>query len=68
MQVILSPKYQILIPKEFRRPLALKKGQKFNIMVKDGMIILIPEMNIRAMKGWLKGINVEGLRAEKKRL
>ncbi len=68
METILSPKYQILLPKELRRPLGLKKGQKFQIVVKDGLIILIPEMDIKEMRGWLKGCKIEGLREDKERL
>lgn len=65
METILSPKYQILLPKELRRPLGLKKGQKFQIVTKDGLIILIPEMSLKEMRGWLKGLKTTGLREDK---
>uniref|UniRef100_A0A7V0Z492 AbrB/MazE/SpoVT family DNA-binding domain-containing protein n=1 Tax=candidate division WOR-3 bacterium TaxID=2052148 RepID=A0A7V0Z492_UNCW3 len=68
METILSPKYQILLPKELRRPLGLKKGQRFQIVAKDGLIILVPEMDIKEMRGWLKGSKTEGLREDKERL
>jgi len=68
METVLSPKYQILLPKELRRPLGLKKGQRFQIVTKDGLIILVPEVDIKEMRGWLKGIKTAGLREDKERL
>ncbi|MEO0137716.1 MAG: AbrB/MazE/SpoVT family DNA-binding domain-containing protein [candidate division WOR-3 bacterium] len=68
MEAVLSPKYQILIPKKLREPLGLKKGQKLQIITKDGLIILIPEINIREMRGFLKGVKKDGLREDRERL
>lgn len=68
MEAILSPKYQILLPKKLREPLGLKKGQKFQILTKDELIILIPEMNIKNLRGFLKGLKKENLREDKDRL
>ena len=68
METVLSPKYQILLPKELRRPLGLRKGQRFQIIAKDGLIVLVPEVDIKEMRGWLKGIKTTELREDKERL
>jgi AbrB family looped-hinge helix DNA binding protein len=68
MEAVLSPKYQILLPKELRRPLGLKKGQQFQIIAKDGLIILIPETNIKDLRGLLKGLGIGDLREHKDRI
>ncbi len=68
MVTVLSPKYQILLPKELRRPLGLRKGQRFQIIAKDGLIVLVPEVDIKEMRGWLKGIKTTDLRDDKERL
>lgn len=36
MEVIVSPKYQVVIPKEVRKQLELKRGQKLQIVVRGG--------------------------------
>ena len=64
MEVTLSPKYQLVVPKKLREKLNLKKGQKFNVIVKNGVIIYIPEIPLKEMKGILKGISIEGIREE----
>lgn len=51
---LLSPKYQIVIPKEIRQTLNLKPGQRLNVIEKDGHIelrtILTPEQLIGFLK------------------
>jgi len=64
MEVILSPKYQLVVPKKLREKLNLKKGQKFNVIVKNGVIIYTPEIPLKEMKGILKDISIEGIREE----
>ena len=39
---LISPKYQIVIPKEIRQTLGLKPGQKLHVTNKDGHIELHP--------------------------
>jgi AbrB family looped-hinge helix DNA binding protein len=36
MEVILSPKYQVVIPKEVRKRLKLKSGQKLQAIARGG--------------------------------
>ena len=51
---ILSPKYQVVIPKEIRRALDLKPGQKLSVIEKDGHIELRPILTPEQLIGFLK--------------
>jgi AbrB family looped-hinge helix DNA binding protein len=62
--VTVSPKYQVVIPKAVREALHLRPGQKMQIVEYDGRIELIPERDIRELRGFLKGINTEFEREE----
>ncbi len=60
MQIVtVSPKYQVVIPKQIREKLKLKSGQKMRIIEYDGRIELIPDRAISELKGFLKGINTD---------
>mgnify|MGYP002261539093 CR=1 FL=1 len=62
--VILSPKYQIVIPKTVRDALHLRPGQKMQVIEYAGRVELIPERDIKELRGFLKGINTEFKREE----
>ncbi|HNS56463.1 MAG TPA: AbrB/MazE/SpoVT family DNA-binding domain-containing protein [Smithellaceae bacterium] len=62
--VTLSPKYQVVIPKSVRESLKLQPGQKMQVVEYDGRIELIPERDIKELRGYLKGINTEFTREE----
>jgi len=55
--VTISPKFQVVIPKEVRQKLGLKAGQKVQTIVFDDRIELIPVKPIKKMRGFLKGID-----------
>jgi AbrB family looped-hinge helix DNA binding protein len=57
--VTISPKYQVVIPKEIRQKLKLSPGQKVQTIAYDDRIELIPVVPIKKMKGFLKGINTD---------
>ncbi len=57
--VTVSPKYQVVIPKTVRESLKLRPGQKMQIVEYAGRIELIPERDIKELRGFLKGINTE---------
>jgi AbrB family looped-hinge helix DNA binding protein len=57
--VTISPKYQVVIPKTVREALNLRPGQKMQILEYAGRIELIPERDIKELRGFLKGINTE---------
>ena len=60
--VTVSPKYQVVIPKNIRLALKLRPGQKMKVIEYDGRIELIPDRNITELKGFLKGINTDFIR------
>jgi AbrB family looped-hinge helix DNA binding protein len=62
--VTVSPKYQIVIPKTVRDALQLRPGQKMQIIEYNGRVELIPERDIKELRGFLKGINTEFKREE----
>ena len=57
--VTVSPKFQVVIPKEIREAMGLRPGQKLKVIEYDGRIELIPDRDISELKGFLKGINTE---------
>ena len=57
--VTVSPKYQVVIPKSIREALQLRPGQKMQVIEFEGRIELIPELDIKQLHGFLKGINTE---------
>ena len=65
-QTRVSPKYQVVIPKDVRA--GIRPGQKFQVIVKRGVITFIPDKPIAAMRGFLRGMPIEGFRETKDRL
>lgn len=63
----ISPKYQVVIPKDVREKLHLKSGQKMMVVTKGGVIYFIPEKPLSAFRGLLKGMDRENLREEDER-
>jgi AbrB family looped-hinge helix DNA binding protein len=57
--VTVSPKYQVVIPKNIRDALQLRPGQKMKVIEYNGRIELIPDRDISDLKGFLKGINTD---------
>ena len=55
--VTVSPKYQVVIPKEIRERMEIKPGQKVHMMVYQGHLVLIPVQPIEEMRGFAKGID-----------
>ncbi|MEX0827721.1 MAG: AbrB/MazE/SpoVT family DNA-binding domain-containing protein [Haliea sp.] len=61
-EVTVSPKYQIVIPKEIRDSMGIVAGQKVQMMSYQGRIEVIPLKPMKAMRGFLKGIDTTVLR------
>ena len=57
--VTVSPKYQVVIPKEIRQKLKLKPGQKLQIVQLGDRIEFLLLKNIKEARGFLKGINTD---------
>ena len=54
--VKLSPKYQVVIPRDVRESLHLIPGQMMQVIAYGNRIELMPSKDIREMRGFLKGI------------
>lgn len=65
--VTVSPKYQVVIPKDVRNALKLRPGQKMRVVEYEGRIELIPDRDISELRGFLKGIDTR-LEREKDRV
>lgn len=67
--ISVSPKFQIVIPREVRNKLALRPKQKIVVIEKGGIIHLIPDAPLKTMQGIFKGrISKAGLREKRDRL
>jgi AbrB family looped-hinge helix DNA binding protein len=62
--VTVSPKFQVVIPKEIRKKLGLLPGQKIQIVVYGDRLELIPVRPVKRMRGFLKGIDTRVPREE----
>lgn len=57
--VTVSPKYQVVIPKEVREAMGIFSGQKIQVLTYQNRIELIPIKPMKKLKGFLKGIDTE---------
>ena len=60
--VTISPKFQVVIPREIRERLKLSPGQKVQALVYQNRIEFIPLRSARAMRGFLRGIDTSSER------
>jgi len=62
--VTVSPKYQVVIPKEVREAMGIFSGQKIQVLTYKNRIELIPIKPMKKLKGFLKGIDTGVSRAK----
>ena len=55
--VTVSPKYQVVIPLRIREALRLKPGQKIEAIQYLDRVEFIPVRPMRAMRGFLRGLD-----------
>lgn len=55
--VKVSPKYQIVIPKEIRESLNIQPGASMQVFEVDGRIEVIPIRPIQSLRGRFRGID-----------
>jgi AbrB family looped-hinge helix DNA binding protein len=60
--VTVSPKYQVVIPREVRETLSIKPGEKLQVINYANRIELVPVRKIKTMRGFLKGIDTSVVR------
>jgi AbrB family looped-hinge helix DNA binding protein len=57
--VTVSPKYQVVIPKDVRESMGIYSGQKIQVLTYKNRIELIPIKPMKEMRGFLKGIDTK---------
>ncbi len=55
--VTVSPKYQVVIPKNIRKALGIRVGQKIQVVVYQGRIELVPLTPVEKLRGFARGID-----------
>ena len=55
--VALSPKFQIVIPKDARKLFNLLPGQQMQVRAVNGKIEIVPELSMSALRGICPGID-----------
>ncbi len=60
--VTVSPKYQVVIPRDVREILSIKPGEKLQVINYANRIELVPIKKIKTMRGFLKGIDTTVVR------
>lgn len=63
-EATVSPKYQIVIPKEIREFMGIVSGQKVQMLSYQGRIEVIPLKPMKEMRSFLKGIDTTVTRKE----
>jgi AbrB family looped-hinge helix DNA binding protein len=54
--VTVSPKFQVVIPKEIREKMHIEPGQKVQMIPYGDRIELVPVQPISSLRGFLRGI------------
>jgi AbrB family looped-hinge helix DNA binding protein len=67
MQVTISSKYQVVIPKAVREHFDLKPKQKLTFIEKDRLLILVPESSLEQLRGIAAGVDVGHFREKSDR-
>jgi AbrB family looped-hinge helix DNA binding protein len=57
--VTVSPKFQVVIPKDVRESMGIFSGQKIQMLTYQNRIELIPIKPMKKLKGFLKGIDTD---------
>jgi len=65
--VTVSPKFQVVIPKDVRESMGIYAGQKVQVLTYQNRIELIPIKPMKKMRGFLKGIDTN-VKREKDRV
>ena len=63
-----SPKFQVVIPKEVREQIPIKSGQRVTVVAKNGIIYIVPRVPLKKLRGALHDVPLEGFREKTDRL
>lgn len=64
--VTVSPKYQVVIPREIRDSLGIEPGQKVQAFEYEGRVEFVPVRTAKSLRGFARGIDA-GVKREKDR-
>jgi AbrB family looped-hinge helix DNA binding protein len=64
----ISTKFQVVIPREIREQAGITSGQTVEVLVKDGVITLVPHRPLAELRGALRGADTSELRDKSERL
>lgn len=62
--VTVSPKFQVVIPKDIRESMGIIPGQKIQMLIYKNRIELIPLQPIKNLRGFAQGIDTDFEREE----
>ena len=65
--VIVSRKYQVVIPEKLRKDAKIKPGDKMVAIAKHGVLQYVPVRSLKATKGMALGLDMKDLRDESDR-
>lgn len=54
--VTVSPKFQVVIPREARETLRIRPGQKLQVLVYNGQLRFIPVRSLKELRGAYRGV------------
>lgn len=60
--VTVSPKFQVVIPREIREAMNLRAGEKVQVFRFRNRLELVPVRRMASMRGFLKGIDTAVVR------
>ncbi len=61
-EITVSPKFQVVIPREVRESMDIRPGMKVQILQYENRIELVPRKSLKKMRGFLKGIDTTVIR------
>ena len=61
-EVTVSPKFQVVIPREVRESMDIRPGTKVQVLQYENRIELVPKKCLKKMRGFLKGIDTTVMR------
>ena len=64
-QITVSSRYQVVIPKDVRRQVPVRTGQKLVVMVKGGLVTLLPDRPLVSFRGFLKDMETGEIREKR---
>ena len=59
--VTISPKYQVVIPKEIREAMHLRPGQKLQAIPFGNGVMYMPVLSVEEARGLLKGLVLDDI-------